>query len=974
MNGRNLRLRRRDFDQRNRTRNSFRVAILNVATLREKEEEMVLVMKVRKLEIFGFCETRTKGKLDKVIHENYRLICSGNDTGSGGVGIMITPELSDRVENINFKSERILSVTIKLEQKRVRFIQVYVPQQGRTTAEKEAFYEELQEVYELNDEGAEKIVMGDWNGHVGVERVGIERVIGAFSAGTKNAEGERVIDFCVANHLTIMNTFYKHQESHKWTWYRYNRERGAYTDKSMIDLFVSSNKKLFKDVKAIPSLSGDSDHRLVLAKLHFTKPKSRASKKQTRYALENLKDHDCRTKFEDGIRAKFPTEDRLENMEEAWTTFKDSFHEVAKREIKTKTSKRTKKKITAWWTEEVKTTVMAKMKAFRKWMKTRDREDHGTYKVLRNMVKTVKEMAKEESWNNIGNDLENEPTGTRKLIYKLAKAYRKGQTELTYAVKDKNGELLVEPDKIAERWKEYFQELLNVPDNIQEGAGIDDGERDDNTDEISTEEVKRELKRMKNGKATGEDDLPIEIIKAGGEDAVDWLCKLFNCAYREEKTPKDWQRAVISPIYKKGDKQDCNNYRGISLLSHVGKLYERIIERRLRSQVEDKIGDWQYGFRPGRSTLDLIFALKMLLEKSWEYNEERYLVFIDLEKAFDRINREQLWNVLKERRYNINHKLIRVIQSMYENCEARVKNRDGPGNWFTVKTGVKQGAILSPLLFIIYMDSCFREICTGEDEETFAYADDGVTITKTREQLQEAVNIWNEVLIRKGMKINKIKTEVMMVGRIRQECNIYIEEQQLKQIEDFKYLGVIVNEKSLQEKEIINRITQYNNNFSLLYPLLKDKHVPVRSKLAVYTSILRPILIYGSEAWILTSKTKSKIQAAEMKSLRLIRGVTKFDRMRNEDIRRDLGVDYILDIVERGRLRWFGHVKRMDEERYARKYLEWRPRGRRPVGRPRKRWMEGVAEAAEKRGKSVTTIERERFYDNRGAWRNFVNS
>ena len=270
------------------------------------------------------------------------------------------------------------------------------------------------------------------------------------------------------------------------------------------------------------------------------------------------------------------------------------------------------------------------------------------------------------------------------------------------------------------------------------------------------------------------------------------------------------------------------------------------------------------------------------------------------------------------------------------------------------------------------MDSCFREICMGRSEETFAFADDVAVIAKTKEELQEAVNIWNDVLTNKEMKISKTKTEVMMIGRNRQECNIFIEETQLKQVEDFKYLGVMVNDKCLQEREIRNRIEKYNSNFILMYPLLKDKHVPTKSKITIYTTILRPILIYGCEAWVLTEKTKSKIQAAEMKSLRLIKGVTKFDRLRNDDIRKELKVDSVLDIIERSRLRWYGHVKRMDEERYPKKYLDWRPPGRRPVGRPRKRWIEGVAEAIEKRGDSIANIEENELWQDRRAWKAFV--
>lgn len=144
---------------------------------------------------------------------------------------------------------------IKFEEKKVRFIQVYASFQERTTAEKNLFYEELQEVYELNDGGVDKIIMRDWNGHVGVNKKGIEHGIGAFSIGNRNNERGRVIDFCVANHRLIMNIFYKHQDSHKWTWYQYNQERGGYTDKLMIYLFALNNKKLFRDVRGIPSLS-----------------------------------------------------------------------------------------------------------------------------------------------------------------------------------------------------------------------------------------------------------------------------------------------------------------------------------------------------------------------------------------------------------------------------------------------------------------------------------------------------------------------------------------------------------------------------------------------------------------------------------------------------------------------------------------------------------------------------------------------
>lgn len=98
---------------------------------------------------------------------------------------------------------------------------------------------------------------------------------------------------------------------------------------------------------------------------------------------------------------------------------------------------------------------------------------------------------------------------------------------------------------------------------------------------------------------------------------------------------------------KKSNKTDCENYKRITLLTHVGKIYVRIIESRLRRQVEENLGNWQHGFRPGMSTVDVVFALKMLLEKVWEWNQNKYQPFIDLGKAFDRLSRERLWKIMR---------------------------------------------------------------------------------------------------------------------------------------------------------------------------------------------------------------------------------------------------------------------------------------------------------------------------------------
>ena len=182
----------------------------------------------------------------------------------------------------------------------------------------------------------------------------------------------------------------------------------------------------------------------------------------------------------------------------------------------------------------------------------------------------------------------------------------------------------------------------------------------------------------------------------------------------------------------------------------------------------------------------------------------------------------------------------------------------------------------------------------------------------------------------------------------------------------------MISDTNDPQLEITNRINKYNNNLYLLYPLMKDRNIPKGVKTVIYTTILRPILTYGHESWTLTSKTRSQIQAAEMKVLRLIKGVTRLDKLRSEDIRRELHVEDILMFIERGQMRWYGHVKRMEDGRYPKKYLEWTPDGRRPVGRPRKRWLENIDMCLRKRGSSLLETERDRLFDDRRQWRELL--
>ena len=215
--------------------------------------------------------------------------------------------------------------------------------------------------------------------------------------------------------------------------------------------------------------------------------------------------------------------------------------------------------------------------------------------------------------------------------------------------KDEEGNLVMDEKSTLEIWKSHFNKALNAGDEVQNPAGevmyslSIPRANEELVDEPSLEEVTNIIHRIKSNKAAGFDGLPGELFKAGGEELNSRMHELLARVWSQESMPSEWNLSVLCPVLKKGDPSVCSNYRGISLLSVANKILTSVLCERLQPFVKKLIGSYQCGFRPGKSTIDQIFTLRQILEKTQEKQIDTHHLFVDFKSAFDSAIRSHLF-------------------------------------------------------------------------------------------------------------------------------------------------------------------------------------------------------------------------------------------------------------------------------------------------------------------------------------------
>ncbi|KAK3517285.1 hypothetical protein QTP70_002580 [Hemibagrus guttatus] len=639
-----------------------------------KGRELADMMERRKVDILCVQETRWKGSKARSIGAGFKLFYYGVDSKRNGVGVVLKEEFVRNVLEVKRVSDRVMSLKLEIEGVMLNVVSVYAPQVGCELEEKERFWSELDEVMESIPTGERVVIGADFNGHVGEGNTGDEEVMGKFGVKERNLEGQMVVDFAKRMDMGVVNTYFQKREEHRVTY----KSGGRRTQVDYI-LCRRGNLKEISDCKVVVGESVARQHRMVVCRMTLMVCKTKRSKieieKKTKWW--KLKKEECCEEFRQKLRQALGGQVVLPDD---WETTAEVIRETGRKVLGVSSGRRKEDKETSWWNEEVQDSIQRKRLAKKKWDMDRTEENRQEYKELQCRVKREVSKAKQKAYDELYTRLDTREG--EKDLYRLARQRdRDGKdVQQVRVIKDRDGRVLTSEECVQRRWKEYFEELMNEENEREKRVeGVNSVEQ--KVDKIRKDEVRNALKRMKSGKAVGPDDIPVEVWKCLGEAAVEFLTSLFNRVLESERMPEQWRRSVLVPIFKnKGDMQSCSNYRGIKLMSHTMKLWERVVEARLRKVVE--ICEQQYGFMPRKSTTDAIFALRILMEKYRDGQRELHCVFVDLEKAYDRVPREELWYCM--RKSGVAEKYVRVVQDMYERSRTVVRCAVGQTEEFKV--------------------------------------------------------------------------------------------------------------------------------------------------------------------------------------------------------------------------------------------------------------------------------------------------
>jgi len=415
-----------------------------------------------------------------------------------------------------------------------------------------------------------------------------------------------------------------------------------------------------------------------------------------------------------------------------------------------------------------------------------------------------------------------------------------------------------------EEWRSYFMNLLEGEEIGKSKKLEAKEEKRDAIEEVGLGEVREAIKKLKVKKAAGVDGIPMEAWKYASEDLIKELADLIRLVWVQGILPYDWKMSIIVPLHKRGDKEMVSNYRGISLLCSAYKVYAEIVRNRLEIEAERRnlIPESQAGFRKGRATLDNIYVLNHVMQRETRQGGEDgkiYLFFVDLKAAFDKVDRIRLREVLQKG--EVKEDLVRGIGKIYEETIVAVRTGKGISGSFKTTKGVRQGCVMSPLLFNIYMAELEERlrrrgiggVSLGNSRVwNLAYADDLVLLAKNREAITDMMATLKIFLKDRGMELNTEKSKMLVFNRKKREKKEkwVWNRKEIEEVQEYKYLGFVLN-KNGNHRDQIKELARKGRIAAKKVWGLGERicRNDMKRRWNLFKYLVQSVMEYGAEVW-----------------------------------------------------------------------------------------------------------------------------
>ena len=436
--------------------------------------------------------------------------------------------------------------------------------------------------------------------------------------------------------------------------------------------------------------------------------------------------------------------------------------------------------------------------------------------------------------------------------------------------------MLETTEEVADEFGNYFVEVFSEEDlsSIPEmGKGTGDEMESICETEITFDRVRKVLRRLRADKAQGMDELSPRLLLHVQDEICEPLCLLFEESMSEGKVPDDWRRANVAPIFKSGARNRAENYRPVSLTSQVCKILETLIRDTIVNHLETHklLKSSQHGFRKGRSCMTNLITFMDKVTECLDGGDSVDVVFLDFAKAFDKVPHVRLLRKIKS--FGIDGRLLKWIESWLLNRWQRVGVGGSWSGWRKVLSGIPQGSVLGPLLFLIFVD----DLDEGLMSEILKFADDTkvfgrVNSYEDRMKLQNDLKRLVEWTEKWQMTFNVSKCKVMHMGGSNMEWNYVMNGQMLKVVKAEKDLGVQITNDLKVASQCETAYRKANRMLSLMYRTLEYKTPEIMT--CLYKSLVRPHVEYCASAWSPHySKDKQKLERIQHRFTRMVPGM-----------------------------------------------------------------------------------------------------